>query len=243
MKIVKGHMDIEFVFFHVGEDISLPSSLVSSIKQTNPKSTILQLTDLVSPEVNGVNEVHRYQLPTEFIMMARSEAYANLPSSTNLRVFLDTDMLVVNELQTQEFQETCDVYFCRRFYDTDRPVNIDFRDMAMHEYSGVTMGEAWPFLGCFIASRDSTYLGKIHGEMKRLDSKYQKWYGDQIALAKLARQGYANVGEVSEEVYAHLYDGNLEKLMSSIFQGAVKIIHFKGIRKQHLQKVAMAIFG
>ena len=40
---------INFYFFHVGSDVSLPEMLVGSIKISNPKSKIYQITDNDSP--------------------------------------------------------------------------------------------------------------------------------------------------------------------------------------------------
>ena len=110
--------DIEFVFFHVGTDLSLPRFLINSIRKTNPESTITQLSDASSPQLTDIDQIYRYEFSHQAMMMARAEAYANLPPSGAIRVFLDTDMLVVNEITPSLFSTAAEIYLCRRYFDT-----------------------------------------------------------------------------------------------------------------------------
>jgi hypothetical protein len=235
--------DLELVFFHVGDDIELPKMLVTSIKSTNPLATITQLTDVTSPAVPGVHTIHRHPIKRDALMMARAGAYAQLKPTGTLRLFIDTDMLVVNELFTSDFNERSEIYLCRRHFDRHSLVNINFRGMNMREYADKTLDEAWPFLGCFIATRTDKWLAKAYQTMIGFEEKYQSWYGDQTALRMLAEEGMEITGTVSEREYAHLFDGNTSETLRLIKDNQIKIIHFKGNRKQYMPELASLLFN
>ena len=232
---------LEFVFFHVGENIELPATLVASIKISNPSAKIVQLTDLTSPVITAVDTAHRYPVNRDAIMMARAEAYANLAPTGALRVFLDTDMLVVNRINPNDF-DSSKIYLCKRFFEKNNKVNINFRGMGMREYAGKTLDQAWPYLGCFMAARDNQLLKKIYKLMLELEPKYQVWYGDQTALRIFAESNVSSVREVSEFEYAHLFDVDNEGIADHVKRKAIKIIHFKGARKIFIPEVAINQF-
>jgi hypothetical protein len=234
---------LEFVFFHIGDNTELPAMLVASIKASNPLAAITQLTDLTSPIVPGVHTVHRYLIRRDALMMARADAYARLKPTGALRLFIDTDMLVVNEIHANHFNEQLDIYLCRRHFDRNRPVNISFRDMSMQEYAGKTLDHVWPFLGCFIATRTDKWLSWVYKTMLGFEDKYQSWYGDQTALRMLAEKEARITGMVSEQNYAHLFDGNTSEIFKLIDKEKIKIFHFKGNRKQYMPTVASLLFN
>jgi len=225
--------DIEFVFFHVGTDLSLPRFLINSIRKTNPESTITQLSDASSPRLTDTDQIYRYEFSHQAMMMARAEAYANLPPSGAIRVFLDTDMLVVNEITPSLFSTAAEIYLCRRYFDKEKLVNINFGGMEMTEYSGVTLDTAWPYLGCFLATRNQHCLEIIYQLMKEMTPKYQHWYGDQIALRQLAERQDIKLASVSENYFGHLCD-NVTDMMKGIRDRTIKILHFKGSRKNKI---------
>ena len=234
--------DLEFVFFHVGTDLSLPSFLIKSIRKTNPGSTVTQLSDTSSPQLTDTDRIYRYEFSHQAMMMARAEAYANLPASGAMRVFLDTDMLVVNEITPAMFSTAADIYLCRRYFDKEKLVNVNFRGMAMAEYSGVTLDIAWPYLGCFLATRSQHCLQIIYQSMKKMAPKYQNWYGDQIALKELSNRSDIKLASLSENHFGHLSDG-LAETMQGVINKSIYILHFKGNRKSRLGEFYATIFG
>lgn len=234
--------DIEFVFFHVGADLSLPRFLINSIRKTNPESTITQVSDASSPQLTDTDQIYRYEFSHQAMMMARAEAYANLPPSGAIRVFLDTDMLVVNEITPSLFSSAAEIYLCRRYFDKEKLVNVNFRGMEMTEYSGVTLDTAWPYLGCFMATRQQYCLQVIYQLMTEMAPKYQNWYGDQIALRQLTERQEMKLASVSENHFGHLCD-NLAYTMNGIRDRAIKVLHFKGTRKNKLGLLYDSIFS
>jgi len=115
--------------------------------------------------------------------------------------------------------------------------------MNMRENTGKTLDQAWPFLGCFIATRTDKWLSWIYQKMLRLEKKYQSWYGDQTALRVLAEQEIGITGTVSERDYAYLFDGNTREIFKLLNNKQIKILHFKGNRKQYMQTVASLLFN
>ncbi len=230
--------DIEFRFFHVGRDSLLPDLLVRSIRLTNPGSRIVHLSDHITPGIRHVDEVHRVSCD-ENMMLSRARAYCDLPLNESIKtIFLDTDMLVIGRIFAREFQ-TSELTLCRRYFNRGSLVNVDFRGMGMTEYAGMTLDEAWPYLGCFMLAESIRPLKMIYDEMMSLPAKYLVWYGDQIALKRYAAANPEKVLEVSESVFGALPDGLMETRHNSRNVEA-KVLHFKGARKSLMLDYAKA---
>ena len=120
---------INFYFFHVGGDVSLPEMLVGSIKISNPKSKIYQITDNDSPEVDQLDGCFRFNGNKENITKFRMETYSSINIKKNENaVFLDTDMLVVRELKEKIIFKKKDIVFCQRQFGCENLVNVDYED-------------------------------------------------------------------------------------------------------------------
>ena len=93
---------MNFAFFWVGEDISIPRFLVQSIRSIyGEDATIFQLSDSTTPPISGVTEVLRKNL-SKYLMLARLEAYA-LVETNNPTCFLDADSLLINKIELPPF--------------------------------------------------------------------------------------------------------------------------------------------
>ena len=137
----------DFYFFHVGPQIEEPQMLVNSIRKTNVNCKIYQLTDQFTPIIKNVDDCYRYNSQNnKNIMKFRMEAYARANLNKNrFSIFLDTDMLVLKKINLSEQFKNSDVVFCQREINADHKVNIDYNNMNMKEYSGLKMGDVWPF--------------------------------------------------------------------------------------------------
>ena len=219
---------INFYFFHVGSDVSLPEMLVGSIKISNPKSKIYQITDNDSPEVEQLDGCFRFNGNKENIMKFRMETYAsiNLKKGENA-IFLDTDMLVVRELKEKILFKEKDIVFCQRQFDYENLVNVDYEDLNMLEFKNMKMGQAWPYLGCFLAIRNENPIFRMNEIYNILDEKYKRWYGDQIVLKKFASRFSNKITFVGENEYAcvprALFDNKNKSTSKNVY-----ILHFKG---------------
>jgi hypothetical protein len=226
---------ITYVFFHVGNDPTMAEMLVSSIRHSDPRASVEQLTDLRTSVINGVDRIHRFDVQHLPIMLARSIAYSRMPESDGMRVFIDTDMLLLRPISEKDFPLAADVFLCRRYFNRDQYVNVNFNNMAMLEYEGYTLDRAWPYLGCFLATRSSSVLATLSSFVSELPTKYQQWYGDQIALKYLASLPRLAVQEISELNYAHLVNANVNEYEGQLAASEIKLLHFKGTRKRFMR--------
>lgn len=231
---------ITFNFFHIGKDVRQPTLMAASIRTTNPLARIRQLTDISTPQVDGVDECHRIEGDRSSLMLFRAKAYSLARLADGVNLFVDTDMLVLREISSEEFDSAKQFFVCRRHFNRDALVNINFHGMQMNEFAGKTLDTAWPYLGCFIAARRSGALHEIYEAMQKLPQKYQYWYGDQIALKYCATKLSGSIGSVSEYQYAFLPDDECA-VEAACLDDRVKIIHFKGARKKMMSDAASRI--
>lgn len=206
-----------FVFFHVGEDVTLPAQLVDSIRKTNPGSRIIMCTDAATPAVPGVERVER-EVNREHLMVYRWRAYLEL-GLAEPAIYLDTDMIVRGAIDVAPLLGQADYVFCSRSFQKEAKFNLHQRGLDFSEYKGKTIGELYPHLGCFIITRDSSQWAALVAAYEALDDKFKRWYGDQEVL----RDFRGAVNYVEESRYACLPE--------FANQFSPYIVHYKGNRK------------
>ena len=121
---------------------------------------------------------------------------------------------------------------CKRAYDLDVGLKTFIKkeknNLFFPEHSGKNLGDIYPFVGCFFADKDDTFINKAINVYDHLDQRYQYWFGDQIALREAASTNQHVA--ISESIVAcdplkYLED----KSPSAIF-------HFKGKKLKPLMK-------
>ena len=212
---------INFVFLHVGED-TRPNLLVKSIRKYFEKSYIYQCTDLASKEVDGVDKVFRYDGDVKNIMRFRLEVFSLL-NIQEKAIYLDTDMLVINKFDIDITH--CDAILCKRSFDLDNLFNTSFRGMDLSEYKNMTLGDVYPFLGCFTVTKSSDFWKEAFNIQKSLDKKFHYWQGDQEALKIIQAKNMFNIDTVQESIFACLPE-QIDEL------NLPNIIHFKGAARK-----------
>ena len=223
---------INFVFLHVGED-TRPNLLVKSSRKYFEKSYIYQCTDLASKEVDGVDKVFRYDGDIKNIMRFRLEVFSLL-NIQEKAIYLDTDMLVINKFDIDITH--CDAILCKRSFDLDNLFNTSFRDMDLSEYKNMTLGDVYPFLGCFTVTKSSDFWKEAFNIQKSLDKKFHYWYGDQEALKIIKEKNIFNIDTVQESIFACLPE-QIDEL------NLPNIIHFKGAARKNFMLDVSAQMG
>ena len=227
-------MTVDFAFFHVGEDFTLPKMLCESIRITNPNSNIIQLTDKRTPILSElVTKYLRVDGNKDELMFLRSKAYQsyNIHKPT---LFLDTDMLVIKEFDENKIFNDKSYIFLERFYDG--LINPEYlKKHKLEQYIGKTWKQFCPYLGCFIGAKDQIILKEIHKNYIKLDQYFRKWNGDQMALHETFKK-FNRIGLVTEKYYANPIkeDVNLDDIF---------ILHFKGIKKDMMKPYFDRIFN
>jgi hypothetical protein len=84
----------------------------------------------------------------------------------------------------------------------DSFVNINFRGMDLSYLKGKTVGEVWPYIGCFGATTSYEFWSHCSLYLNKLDRQSRCWFGDQDAIREIAKSSYFKITEVSEKEFA-----------------------------------------
>jgi hypothetical protein len=210
-----------FVFFHVGDDISYPQKMVKSLLRYNPNANVIMCTDSKTPDVMGVTDRYEYKVDHDNLMYSRMKAFAELRFDEPA-LYIDTDMIFVDRVMVGDILGNAEIVMCRREFQREAMFNIEQRGIRFDEYEGKTIDEVYPFVGCVTATNNGAPWQIMLDMYDKLDPKFKKWYGDQEVL-KLYAESEADT--MPESVYGclpeHKHDG-------------AKIIHYKGPSRKQL---------
>jgi hypothetical protein len=209
-----------FVFFHVGDDLEWPTRMVASLRAFNPGAEIIQVTDRVTATVEGVTWAYPTEGDREFLMHWRLAAFARL-GLDEPALYLDTDMVVKAPIKpsTLVLDEVC--VPCRRSFNRDALFNPRQRGLDFSEYTGKTLDEVYPFVGCATVTRDAGPWEDMAEMFEALPEKFWRWYGDQEVLREYCRQ--------TEVTLPEYHFACLPEYLKQYPDPA--IVHYKGVRK------------
>jgi hypothetical protein len=209
-----------FVFFHVGDDIAMPTAMVFSIRAHNPDATIIQVTDGYTPVVPGVSRAFVTQGNRQYLMQWRTNAFAEL-GLVEPAFYMDTDMIVRHPLNAEAILEGA-VAMTRREFNREMVFNPRQRGQDFSEYTGKTLDEIYPYVGCCTITADWGVWADLAEMYNVLPDKFRVWYGDQEVLREYAKR--VPVQHLPESYYACLPEF-LEQHPDPA------IVHYKGARK------------
>lgn len=211
-----------FVFFHVGDDISAPQKMVKSILRYNPNANVIMCTDKDTPDVMGVTDRKEFELNRDELMTSRLKAFAELRFA-DPALYIDTDMIFVDQVNVRELLGDNEIAMCRREFAKDAIFNVEQRGMRFDEYKDKPIDEVYPYIGCATATRNGDVWKKLYEITDGMDEKFRKWYGDQEALREYAKTH--KIGEMSEKVVGCLPEFKNDQ---------AKILHYKGPDRKKL---------
>ena len=212
-----------FVFFHVGDDLFWPKTLVHSLRLSNPSSEIVMVSDSGTPPLDGVDRRVDIRGSREEIMLMRMRGFA-AAGCEHPAMYLDTDMQVIGRIDPTQILGELDAVLCRRSFHGDALFNYKFRNMGFDEFAGKSMNEVFPILACATATRNQIPWVRMSDLVEAMDKRFRKWFGDQHALKLYALES-KKAGFLDEKDYACLP----EYIGASAYPP--KIVHFKGRRK------------
>ena len=223
----------QIVFYWVGEKLELPFFLVKSIRLIyNQKIKIIQLSDTLTKKVNGVDEVIRIK-PTNYIMLDRTFAYSLVQTKNNRTLFLDADSLVLNKINLNEYIKG--IYLTKR--QTNFLINYNFPEH-YPEFLNKHINEVMPFLFGVILIIDEEFLFKnLIDILKKLPSRFHRWYGDQYSLKKLYDKGNIKFKFLNSNfTYVAGFKGKTNIVNLNLLKSN-KVLTFKGGTKKHVREV------
>ena len=209
-----------FVFFHVGDDVTLPSMLVDSIRWTQPNAQIVFCTDHLTPHIPLVDMRIEIAGDRNLLMTYRLRAFASARLSQPA-MYLDTDMLVVRPLDPANLLNSGSIAMCRRTFNCDSPFNGNFKGLDFKEYDRRPLGYVYPYVACCTITPTSDTWSDLHDLLQTLHPKFHDWYGDQEALKRFAENRSKGIVELPETLY-----GCLPEQRDHLNDAS--IIHFKG---------------
>jgi hypothetical protein len=220
------NLKLQFAFFWVGNDISIPLALVDSIRFTyGDEAYIYQLSDKKTEPIKGVNEIIRDELPNE-IMLARLKAYS-LIKTQNTTLFLDADSLIIQKLKLPDFNKYRACLVKRD--DQTSILNHNYPEY-YPEFFNQKMVDIMPILFGLIITPDGGKL--FDGLFKialKLPDRFHRWYGDQMAMAQEWIKNKENYLLLKQEEYLFVTRTSLKKAqLEDLMKNGVKIITFKG---------------
>ena len=213
-----------FVFLHVGDD-PVVEMLVKSILKTNPDARLIHCADPLTAQVIGTTDIYRQDGDTSNLMTFRLDAFSGL-GLNEPAIYLDTDMLVLTELDSEDILADTDVACCERSFGRNDLVNTSFRGMDLSEYKNMTMEEIYPILAAFTVTRTFDFWAACAKQLLALEDKFHFWYGDQEAMRDVARLKIFDMRLIPESVYACLPE--------FAQKNSPKLLHFKGEQRKKL---------
>ncbi len=225
--------NFDFVFFWKGSDIECPQTLVRSIRIIYGNTTrIVQLSDRDTPQVPGASELIGRSVHPD-MMLSRLEACAKF-SLSRPAVFLDADMLVIDRFELPALREK-DVVLLKREQNATAPINPNYPEH-YPEFVGKSLGEVMPFVASFIATANNRFFSDLLEVALALPERFHRWYGDQMALKRLAERKKYRIKEVSESIFSLPTKSALgrNEIISSRTSG-VRLLHFKGPKVKRFQ--------
>lgn len=210
-------------FFWRGQDISFPTILVLSIRRTfGADFDVVQLSDLDTPEVEGVSRCQRMKL-SALMMVARLEAYRGLAISEPT-LFLDADMMVVKPFDLPALQAN-EIGVTPR---GDR-VAINWRaPIEFPEFKGKYFCDEMPYIYSFVYTGTPDLFAHQLDQLRKLPRRFQEWYGDQVTLKRELDSGRFVRRDFDVRVYNRAVKsvGEFNVVLGTELD--VCIVHFKG---------------
>jgi hypothetical protein len=186
----------------------LGAAMIRSVKAAMPGVEIVQLTDETSPPVLGVDDVRR--LPREPLCVGTARHYSLCEGEWLL---LDTDILVQKDVRHLFDGATWD------FAVTDRSGTLVSGE-SLNPWCGDYN------IGVFFQRNGRPFWERVVEELLKMESKHQKWMGNQIVSGRLLKEGGWNFA-----ILPGIEFNYPPKHQKDDFSHA-SIVHFKGPKRK-----------
>ena len=227
-------MMTSIVFYWVGNDITVPSLLVKSIRLIMGESQeIVQLTDKKTPAIPFVTNVQRFEV-SPFILFGRLEAYAQVKTASEKIFFCDADSLFINPLEI-DFKNHNLLLAERKSEDMFKFINYNYPEY-YPEFLNKKNYEVMPFITGAIAmnqNRKDLFISLLE-IYKKLPARFHRWYGDQYALGLMKASGNLEYGRFDFDKHHSTVDSVLPpSRLAAMKSKGVQMITFKGMKNKY----------
>ena len=208
------------------QSVKCANFLVKSIKKYNSNFQIIQISSAEDKTVLDINEKFIFDFNLSKFMLNRLESQIEVVKKYGPTIFLDSDMLVNDNLNSIfDLLTKYDLIFTKRknnffmqdtFFNQEHGVTIKF-----NEFKNKKINEVMPFNGGFLGVSNTSSLEKLLDIYLKLNLKFHYWYGDQIALKKIY-----DTNEYKIYILDSNYNHNVKNLTD--YEKKVFVYHFKG---------------
>jgi lipopolysaccharide biosynthesis glycosyltransferase len=186
--------------------------MVDSVRQAMPGLPVVQMTDISTPLVPGVDEVIRKDYDGK-LMTFRMRHLAGLEEDF---ITLDTDVIVRRDL--------------RSVFDEPFDVALTMREAPIMSMNGVDLAKEMPYNTGLMFSRNPRFWQEAYAVLMRLEPETHRWWGDQLSVKVAAESERYTVKQLPCDEY------NYTPRNRQDMPDAVYMIHYKGERKQWMLK-------
>lgn len=204
-----GPGDLVIGFLYVGNPSRIPEIMVASVHAAMPGARVVQMTDLDTRKVTGVDDVIRKPWDRKFLMPYRLLHLKEFPAVD--AIFLDADVVVQKDLSPL-FRDEFDVALTYR----------DETDPSLRKSPEAY--QMMPFNAGVMLSRPSgrEFWTEAYQVCLAMTEDRQSWYGDQLAIKEVAAQTTLKVMKYPCALYNYS-PSRWEEDLSEKF-----VIHYKG---------------
>jgi lipopolysaccharide biosynthesis glycosyltransferase len=196
-------------FLYVGNASPIPEIMVASVRAAMPAARIVQMTDLDTGKVTGVDDVIRKPWDRKFLMPYRLLHLKDFPAANV--IFLDADVVVQKDL--------------RPLFLDEFDVGLTYRDETDPSLRKSPQAyQMMPFNTGVMLSRPSgrQFWLEAHQACIAMTEDRQSWFGDQLAIKEVAARTALKVKQYPCALYNYSPARWNEDLSEKF------VIHYKG---------------
>lgn len=225
----------DFAFFWVGDSIRVPDLLVKSIRKVyKDDANIYFLTNIETPNIEGVDKTIRLRLPKE-MMTARLKAYQSIKVVNKHVAFLDADSICLGRMYIDLSSKDISVILRKK---ENKLINHNFRGIFYPEFIQKKFDDVMPYLfGLIIKKNQHSFFNDLYIKLRTLEKRFHLWYGDQYVLKDFVEQDKKNFSYIEPDTLMKVLsisiddkDINISKIIWDIKQTQTPFITFKGKR-------------
>lgn len=227
---------LQLVFYWTGDDITIPSILVKSIKSSNNNDLkIIQISDYSTKEIDGVNKILRIK-KTENILMDRLSGYSEIETKNNQTIFFDADTIVLSKLDLNNYEPGAYLYRRTKTALFNKKYNHLYPELANKQII-----ETMPFLaGIIFIIYEYNFFKDLYISSKNLSVNLKKWYGDQILIQQYHEENSSNFNYIESSLFNVIERQPGSKIQLDL-RNKYLAVTFKGITKKYIEQVFNAL--
>ncbi len=191
--------------------------MVASVRKACSDPHIIQMTDMETPGVDGVDEMRRLDIRTPYLMIYKLRHLTRLDGEA---LVLDTDIIVLKD-PAKVFTLPFDMAFTKRdkkIISSSTGYKLEDPDM--------------PYNVGVVFSRSQQFWEDALTVCERLDDRHKAWFGDQIAVDAIIETRKYNIALLPCFSWNYTPQEEDENMTGR------NILHFKGRRKEWMLRWA-----